>query len=387
MTTAKNNMQKLGLYIHVPFCKQKCNYCDFYSLGCSESKIPEYVSALCKHMEREASRYKDYEIDTVFFGGGTPSLIAPNDFERLTNQMKKCFHITQGAEFSIEANPGTLSREKLNCYKKCGVNRLSIGLQSTDDGCLKALGRIHTLEEFKSSYFLARQCGFDNINVDVMYGLPDQTLRDLEKTITDVCEFNPEHVSAYCLKIEENTPFYNLRQTLVLPSDDEESQMYFALCDRLEKNGYLQYEISNFAKKGARCVHNLKYWLSEEYVGFGPSAHSYFQGKRYYYENSLENYIKTLDCVDNLPERIYEEDTELSVNGKDEYVMLKMRLSDGVNEKEFFDRFGTSFISEYSDILKYVSDGFVKYENGAYSFTPKGFFVSNHILSKILKFS
>lgn len=387
MTTAKNNMQKLGLYIHVPFCKQKCNYCDFYSLGCSESKIPEYVSALCKHMEREASRYKDYEIDTVFFGGGTPSLITPNDFERLTNQMKKCFHITQGAEFSIEANPGTLSREKLNCYKKCGVNRLSIGLQSTDDGCLKALGRIHTLEEFKSSYFLARQCGFDNINVDVMYGLPNQTLRDLEKTITDVCEFNPEHVSAYCLKIEENTPFYNLRQTLVLPSDDEESQMYFALCDRLEKNGYLQYEISNFAKKGARCVHNLKYWLSEEYVGFGPSAHSYFQGKRYYYENSLENYIKTLDCVDNLPERIYEEDTELSVNGKDEYVMLKMRLSDGVNEKEFFDRFGTSFISEYSDILKYVSDGFVKYENEAYSFTPKGFFVSNHILSKILKFS
>ncbi len=385
--TVKNNMPKLGIYVHIPFCMQKCNYCDFYSLGCNELKIPDYVSAVCKHIEIEAPKYKDYEIDTVFFGGGTPSLIEPNDFERLTNQIKSSFKVTQNAEFSIEANPGTLTLEKLNCYKKCGVNRLSIGLQSTNDSYLRTLGRIHTLKDFKDSYFLARKCGFDNINIDIMYGLPNQKAEDLEKTIEEVCEFNPEHISAYCLKIEENTPFYKLRQTLKLPNDDEESQMYLALCAQLEKNGYFQYEISNFSKKGLRCLHNLKYWLSEEYIGFGPSAHSYFQGKRYYYENNLENYINSLERVYNLPEKIYEDDFELSTNSMDEYVMLKMRLSDGVNENEFLEKFGVSFISEYPDILSFVNGDFVKHDNAAFCFTPKGFFVSNYILSQILKFN
>ena len=380
-------MQKLGLYIHIPFCKQKCNYCDFYSLGCQESKIPNYINALCEHIKREAPLYKDYEFDTIFLGGGTPSLIEPKDFKKLVDTIKKHLKITQDAEFSLEANPGTLTKDKLNCYKPNGVNRISIGLQSTNDDELKCLGRIHDLEKFKESYTLAKECGISNINVDIMYGLPNQGLEDFKKTIKDVCEFNPEHISAYCLKIEENTPFYKMRESLILPNDDEEYEMYIYLCNELQNNGYEQYEISNFSKKGLRCVHNLKYWLSKEYIGFGPSAHSYFNGKRYFYEENIENYIKSLECVDNLPKKHYEEETILKENSKDEYVMLKMRLSDGIADDEFKERFGTSFISEYPSIADYISGGYIKLKNGAYSFTPKGFFVSNYILSNILSFN
>lgn len=380
-------MKSLGLYIHIPFCKQKCNYCDFYSLGCQENNIPSYIDALCEHIKKEAPLYKEYEIDTIFLGGGTPSLIEIKDLEKLVKVIKGNLSITQGAEFSIEANPGTLTKEKLACYVKNGVNRISIGLQSTNNDELMTLGRIHNFEKFEESYTLARKCGISNINIDIMYGLPNQTIEDLAKTIKDVCDFNPEHISAYCLKIEENTPFYKMRDSLTLPNDDEEYEMYIYLCSELAKYGYEQYEISNFSKKGFRCIHNLKYWLSKEYVGFGPSAHSFFKGKRYYYESNIKNYIKSLESVDKLPKRLYEEETSLSENSTDEYIMLKMRLSDGVNEQEFKEKFGTDFISEYPNILNYIKDGYIKNVNNSYAFTPKGFFVSNYILSQILKFN
>lgn len=380
-------LKNLGLYIHIPFCKQKCNYCDFYSLGCRESKIPDYIEALCEHIKREAPLYKEYKIDTIFFGGGTPSLIESRDFERLAITIKNSFKITQDAEFSLEANPGTLTKEKLSCYIKNGVNRISIGLQSTNNEELKCLGRIHDLKKFKESYTIARESGLNNINIDIMYGLPNQKISDFAKTIKDVCEFNPEHISAYCLKIEENTPFYKIRNSLILPNDDEEYEMYIYLCNELKKQGYEQYEISNFSKKGSRCIHNLKYWLSKEYIGFGPSAHSYFNGKRYFYENNVEKYIKCLECVDKLPKKHYEDETSLKDNSMDEYVMLKLRLSDGVDEQDFKRMFGTEFIEEYPQILKYLTDEFIVYRNGAYSFTPKGFFVSNYILAQILHFN
>lgn len=387
---AKNNMSKtLGLYIHIPFCKQKCNYCDFYSLGCKESNIPSYIDALCTHIKKEAPLYKDYQIDTVFIGGGTPSLVSINDFSKLANTLKNSFLFTQNAEFSIEANPGTLTKEKLNCYKQNGVNRLSIGLQSANDDELKVLGRIHTYNEFLNSYNLARECGFDNINIDVMYGLPNQKLDTLKNTLSKICDLHPEHISAYCLKIEEGTPFYKIQDTLLLPSDDEEHEMYMYLCNELAKHGYEQYEISNFSKKDRRCVHNLKYWLSEEYIGFGPSAHSFFNGQRYYYEDNINTYldINSGGCVDNSLKKHYEEDTELDIGSMDEYVMLKMRLSDGVNEKEFYDKFSTPFITQYPKINDFLKDGYITHNNGAYSFTPKGFFVSNYILTRILKFN
>lgn len=380
----------LGLYIHIPFCKQKCNYCDFYSLGCQENNIPSYIEALCTHIKREAPLYKDYQIDTVFIGGGTPSLVSEKNFTYLVDTLKNSFIFTQSAEFSIEANPGTLTKEKLNCYKQNGVNRLSIGLQSVSNTELKALGRIHSYDEFLNSYNLARECGFDNINIDVMYGLPNQALDSLKDTLSKVCSLYPEHISAYCLKIEDGTPFYKIQDTLKLPSDDEEYEMYMYLCNELAKHGYEQYEISNFSKKDRRCVHNLKYWLSQEYIGFGPSAHSFFNGERYYYLDSIQNYlndIKISQSVDNLPKKHYEEQSDLPICSADEYLMLKMRLSDGVSEAEFKSKFGTSLLDNYPEIQDYLKDGYIEHKNGAYSFTPKGFFVSNYILAKILKFN
>lgn len=377
-------MKKLGLYIHIPFCIKKCAYCDFYSLCHTKAKEEQYINALCKHIEWEAPLYKDYEFDTVFLGGGTPSVLSVSSFNTLVNTIKKHLNLTQGGEFTVEANPGTLTREKLVAYKNAGVNRLSVGLQSTNDSELAALGRIHTLDTFKESYYLARECGFDNISIDVMYGLPNQKTEDFLKTLDHVCDFSPEHISAYCLKIEDNTPFGRQRNTLALPSDEEEYQMYISLCEILEKRGYKQYEISNFAKDNYRSRHNLKYWLSHEYISFGPSSHSYYNGIRYSYPNDIDSYIE--QAMHSIPVRESEEllEPSLKMEQMDEYVMLKLRLVDGISETDFKSLFCADFIKEYPNIEKYVKSGHVSHQNGVFHFTPKGFFVSNFILTEIL---
>lgn len=382
-------MKRLGLYIHIPFCKQKCSYCDFYSMACTQ-KISQYISAISKQIENDSSLYKDYEFDSIFIGGGTPSLVEPSDFEKLANTIKNSIKQTQDLEFSIEANPGTLTKEKLIAYKNAGVNRLSIGLQSTDNDTLKSLGRIHTLEDFENSYYLARECGFENISLDLMYSLPNQTCEQFAKTLKKAISYNPEHISAYSLKIEENTPFGKIKDTLVLPSEDEEYDMYMMLCDTLEKHGYKQYEISNFSKPGYESHHNLKYWLSEEYIGIGPSAHSYFNGQRYFYQPSIDDYISAIES-DSLPEKIFEETeknrhSQAEISKKDEYMMLKLRLSSGVNETEYSARFDSNLLSDYPKIKKYLDLGYMKKNLASYSFTPKGFFVSNYILTDILSF-
>ncbi|MBE6673627.1 MAG: radical SAM family heme chaperone HemW [Ruminococcaceae bacterium] len=377
-------MKKLGLYIHIPFCIKKCAYCDFYSLCHTKAKEEKYINALCKHIEREAPQYKDCEFDTVFFGGGTPSVLSVSSFNALVNTIKKHLNLTQGGEFTVEANPGTLTRDKLMAYKNAGVNRLSIGLQSTNDSELTVLGRIHTLSTFEESYYLARECGFDNISIDVMYGLPNQTLDNFSKTLDHVCDFAPEHISAYCLKIEDNTPFGKIKDTLILPSDEEEYQMYIFLCKELEKRGYKQYEISNFAKDNRRSNHNLKYWLSREYISFGPSSHSYYNGVRYSYPCDIDSYIDQAEI--KIPERVTEEQIEpcLKMEQMDEYVMLKLRLVDGISEADFKSLFGTDFLNEYPSIEKFVKSGHVSHQNGIFHFTPEGFFVSNYILTEIL---
>ncbi len=373
-------MKKLGLYIHIPFCKQKCSYCDFYSLGCYDN-TEIYIDALCKHIRSEAPAYRDYEIDTVFIGGGTPSILSCDELKRLLSTVKNEFNLTQDAELSVEANPGTLDREKLLCLKQGGVNRLSLGLQSTSDSELKTLGRIHTYKEFLEGYSLAREVGFNNINVDIMYGLPNQSIDILSKTIEDVCKVEPEHISAYCLKIEENTPFYKQRDTLNLPSDDKEYEMYIYICNELEKNGYLQYEISNFSKEGKRCKHNIKYWLSQEYIGFGPSAHSFFNGKRYYYSRSINDYINQAN--DGAPLKIYEEETSILEGSPEEFLMLSLRLSDGVDLVEFKNKFGTDLLQKFPKIRHFIGD-FMALSDKKLHFTKKGFFVSNYILTQII---
>ena len=350
--------------------------------------MSDYIKALEKQIILESPLYKDYEIDTVFIGGGTPSLIESNDFISLACTLKKHLNLTQGLEFTIEANPGTITKEKLLAYKQAGVNRLSIGLQSTNDRELKELGRIHTLSEFKDGYKLARDCGFDNISIDIMYSLPSQTIDIFEKTLSEVIGFLPEHISSYSLKIEKGTPFGKIKDSLNIPSEDDEYDMYMAMCQTLEKHGYNQYEISNFSKAGYESRHNLKYWLSEEYIGFGPSAHSYFNGKRYYYEKCLDSYIKKINSG-SLPEKIEEEkdkNASAQISNIDEYLMLRLRLSRGVDENDVKEKFAIDLLTKYPRILDFLKSGYMKKEGSAYSFTAKGFFVSNFILTEILSF-
>ena len=381
-------MQSAGLYIHIPFCIKKCNYCDFYSVG-STDKMGEYEEAMKKQIIIESPLYKDYEFDTIFIGGGTPSLVSASGLESLVSTIKNNLNLKDGFEFTLEANPGTLTKEKLTAYKKAGVNRLSIGLQSTNDSELKMLGRIHNLSDFENSFLLARECGFENISVDIMYSLPNQKVSDLKNTLEKVISYNPEHISAYSLKIEENTHFGKIKDTLPLPNEDEEYEMYMTLCSVLSKNGYEQYEISNFAKKGYESRHNLKYWLSEQYLGIGPSAHSYIKNQRYYYAPCLNEYLAKIE-KGTMPEKIKEtqENDHVSpqISKIDEYIMLRLRLSSGVDEVEIRDKFGVDLLEKYPKILNFVSLGYMKKSGTKYSFTSKGFFVSNYILTEILSF-
>lgn len=334
-------------------------------------------------MQRDSHFYSDCVFDTVFIGGGTPSLMSASDTRLLLNTVKGCFNLTQDVEFSIEANPGTLDRERLIACREGGVNRLSIGLQSANDSELYVLGRIHTLGEFEKTYSLARECGFENINIDIMYALPNQTIAELEKTLEYVCSLSVEHISAYCLKIEQGTPFFKRADTLCLPDEDTQYEMYMRLCDVLKSNGYEQYEISNFSKNGRRCMHNMKYWLSHDYVGFGPSAHSFLDGKRYFYENNTDKYISCVKAGAS-PLRLEEETHDLGREEKmDEYIMLAMRLCDGVDAIDFKNRFGCELLSIY-DFDKYIKSGHIIKKGNAYAFTPAGFFVSNYILSDLL---
>lgn len=369
-------MRALGLYIHIPFCKQKCNYCDFYSLGgCEKSTIEEYIDCLCKQIEKEQEEYKDYTVDTIFLGGGTPSLVAPKDVKKLFTQIYKCFKIEKCAEISIEINPGTVDEEKLKAYKSVGINRISIGLQSTSNKDLKALGRIHTYEVFLETYKQIRNMGFENVSVDLMYGLPDQKTADFLKILEQVSDFQPEHISAYCLKIEENTPFGRIKDTLSLPTDEEEYETYLALCSFLEKKGYLQYEISNFSKAGFRSKHNLKYWLGEEYLGLGPGAHSFIGGKRFSYLPSLEKYI-------SFPSKEYDK-SDSTLSSEDEYLMLRLRLSDGVDSRAFYLKFGKELTKTYPNIEKFIKSGHILADNGIYKLSTDGLFVSNYILTEL----
>lgn len=382
-------MNKLGLYIHIPFCIKKCNYCDFYSCARTE-KMKEYIAAICKQIIVEAPIYKDYTFNSIFIGGGTPSLIDSESFLLLTNTIKDNLSLTANFEFSIEANPGTITKEKLLAYKLGGVNRISIGLQSTFDDELKTLGRIHDYKTFLKNYNLVREYGFDNINIDIMYSLPSQKKEIFLKTLKRVMELAPEHISAYSLKIEEQTPFGKMKSSLILPDEDEEYDTYISMCALLSKNGYLQYEISNFSKEGYECVHNLKYWQSEEYIGIGPSAHSFFKGERYSYSSNMDEYILKIQ-ENKMPLKIVEQNEENKhvspqISKMDEYVMLKMRLSRGVDLNEFEALFGKKFIEAYPQINVYLKTGHILFEKGAYKFTPKGFFVSNYILTDILNF-
>ena len=272
-------MKEMSLYIHIPFCKQKCLYCDFPSYAGKENLIDDYINALNKEI---LNKCRDFKIISIFIGGGTPSYLDEKNLESLFKTIN-LLNLQDIMEFTVECNPGTLNEEKLKIMKKYNVNRISMGLQSTNDSLLKEIGRIHTFEEFKKNYFQARKAGFENINMDLMFGLPDQSLEDWEKTLEDAVSLNPDHISAYSLIIEEGTCFYKLynNNKLNLPSEDDERNMYLITKKILNRHGYHQYEISNYSKDKKECFHNKVYWKCNEYLGLGVSASSFIDEKRF----------------------------------------------------------------------------------------------------------
>lgn len=370
----------IGLYVHIPFCKRKCNYCDFCSVPAEDDAVAKYIDSLNEEI-KSYKRLEKIKVDSIFIGGGTPSYISASNILKITDTIRNSFLVTDDVEFTIEINPGTLDVEKAIAFEKAGVNRVSIGMQSIHENELKKLGRIHNYNEFVSAFEIVKKYITDNINVDIMYAIPNQTKESFERTLESVIELQPTHISCYGLIIEEGTPFFDWKDSLMLPGEEDEVLMY-TLADSLLCNaGYEHYEISNYAKPGYRCVHNLKYWKDEEYIGVGISAHSYYEGKRYsntcdfneYYNSCGEKYRKV----------------QAHIKGKDpfEYAMLALRLSDGFSLSEYEALFGKSFLDGKEMLInKYEANGLMKIDGDRIKITSKGFYLSNALLTELLDF-
>ena len=378
----------LGLYLHIPFCEKKCLYCDFYSIPAANEQLKQlYLDALLMHLDEHILQFDPYLVDSVYIGGGTPSLLSGKQLSTLMKRIRRNFHVTHDCEATIEVNPGTVDKDKLAAFRRAGVNRLSIGCQSFYDNDLKVCGRIHSAQDNVRVLDDAVAAGFQNINVDVMYGLPNQNLESVLGSLDRAIKLGAKHISLYGLKIEEGTPFYAMRNKLRLPDEDRESEMYFVSCEMLRRSGFQHYEISNFAKPGFESVHNLKYWNCREYVGFGPAAHSFFSGKRFSYKKSLALYIKNFTDHYEGP-GIVDQCIDIPFGAQmAEYVMLRMRLGEGVDCEEFRRRFGRSFESVYQNkMAPFLKSGhIVKTQNG-YAFTEQGMYVSNYILARMIDF-
>ena len=390
MQTNSFDKKRLGIYIHVPFCKSKCAYCDFNSSVCqSAERMTAYVDALVAHMESYRAAAQNYEPNTVFIGGGTPTALPPEELFRIVKAVKHNFKLTKNAEFTIEANPATVSYATLVKLRRMGVNRLSMGLQSAHENELQALSRTHTRKDFARSFKMARDAKFDNINVDLMFGIPYQTTDSLLHTIRYLTRVQPDHISLYDLKIEPGTPFYRNYSEIApyLPDDDTEADMYISAIEMLRNCGYLQYEISNFARPGHMCAHNLKYWNCDEYLGFGVSAHSYFNGSRFSFTADVDRYMQGVTVKDSRVRITDECDIVEERERMGEYIMLRLRLTAGLDEREFFHRFGLSFEALYAEkCQKFIQNGFMTAKKGVYALTPSGMFISNYILSDLLEF-
>lgn len=388
--------KKLGLYLHIPFCKSKCAYCDFFSTDsvvCKGRKIPEamklYCGALKNNMRIVSERTTQYNVDTVFIGGGTPTALPAKLLIDIVKEVERDFYLDEDCEFTVEMNPATADKRLLKKLRRAGVNRISIGLQSAHNHELAALSRIHNVGDFAESFQMAREAGFDNINIDVMFGIPEQTKETFMETLAFVVSMKPEHISMYNLRIEDGTPFGAKANMLPLPDEDTEVSMYLDAIDYLESHGYHQYEISNFARDGRECRHNRRYWLGEEYLGCGPAAHSYFGGRRFALRRSLAQYCKLLETKGtSIPSSLLDE--SYTVDRREEaaeYLMLRFRLTEGIDPADFSRRFGADFEAIFGKKLaRYVAGGHMTHEGGRYALTPRGMLVSNTILADIIPF-
>ncbi len=345
-------MEELGIYIHIPFCKQKCFYCDFCSFANKNEMQEKYVETVINEIKNITHKEK-YTVTTIYLGGGTPSILNPDYIKNILQEIKSSFEILDDAEITIEINPGTVNEEKLKKYKEYGINRLSIGLQSANDKILKKIGRIHDYKQFEETFFYARKCGFKNINVDLMIGLPTQAVEDVKQTLEKIIQKNPEHISVYSLIIEEGTIIEKLinENKLQLPDEETERIMYWTVVNELKENGYNQYEISNFSKKTYESKHNTNCWKQKQYIGLGISAHSYLNKKRYSNTNNIEEYIKNIQ-ESNISKNItiHEEQTEEST--MNEYMLLGLRMIQGININEFKQKFKIDPTIKYKETLE-----------------------------------
>lgn len=366
-------MKQLGLYIHVPFCEKKCPYCDFYSVSAAQDVLDKYTEKICRVLENY-SENSHFSFDTAYFGGGTPSLIGSENLVKIMDVARNYLKSSTN-EVTLEINPTTLPVLDFNRLREGGFNRLSIGLQSAVDNELNLLGRRHSVKDVENAINLAKKAGFLNISLDLMVATPGQTINSLKRSIDFCISQEVQHISAYLLKIEKETQFFENKSNLQLKNEDEEADMYLFLVSELQKNGFKQYEISNFAKEGCESQHNLKYWNSQEYLGVGPSAHSFIDGKRFFYPRSLKDFLSgNLSAIED------------GIGGTiEEYAMLKLRLCEGLNNAEFKASFGVDIPENYfkraEDFQKY---GLTVVNDESVCFTPKGFLLSNELISRII---
>lgn len=369
-------MNKIGLYLHVPFCEKKCPYCDFYSVHASEDSLNLYTDCMIDRLKYNSDKIKR-PADTLYFGGGTPGLLGGERVARLIGQARACFGL-DGAEITAEVNPGVDLTGFLQGFRAAGGNRLSIGMQSADDRELERLGRRHTAAQAAEAVAAARKSGIENISLDLMLGIEGQTVESARRSAAFCAELGVPHVSAYLLKIEPRTAFYQRREQLQLPDEDETCSLYEAACEELERHGLMQYEISNFARPGFESRHNLKYWHCEEYLGLGPAAHSFLNGKRFYEMRDLRAFL-----AGQAPEE--DADPEMPAGGPEEYAMLALRLTEGLQEARYRDRFGGPIPERWKRAAqRYARVGLTECWPEGFRFTRKGFLVSNALLAEIL---
>lgn len=375
-------MPKLSLYVHIPFCIQKCNYCDFLSAKSTLSQRKAYSAALCREVEAEAKQYMDYEVETVFLGGGTPSVMETNELEALFELIRKKYRLTEQAEITIEVTPGTVDLQKLLRYRKMGINRLSIGLQSMKEKELELLGRIHTPNDFMQAFSMARTAGFNNINIDLMAALPGQTKGDFLESLDEVINLEPEHISAYSLILEEGTPFYEWeKQGKLLPvlEEEEERSLDHTIEETLKRAGYERYEISNYARAGRECRHNKVYWTRGNYAGFGVGAASMVENIRWSNTADFEKYLAAAGREDIRKASVISQKEQI-----EEFMFLGLRLSEGVSVKVFEETFGCSLDSVYGVLLRKLEEqGLVLYGDNV-MLTTYGRDISNFVMSQFL---
>lgn len=372
----------LGIYIHIPFCRCKCDYCDFYSLAGCDDRMDAYQKALLAHIRETSRLVRGCHVDSIYFGGGTPSYYGEKRIRELISALHRLFSVTKGAEITLEANPDSLERLAILRLRRAGVNRLSLGMQSASDEQLVALHRPHTFSQVVGAVVAARSAKIKNLSLDLIYGLPGQDLESWKVTVEKALALQPEHLSCYALKVEEGTPLYGrVARGEALPDDDAQADMYLWAVARLEEAGYLQYEISNFAKPGFQSRHNLKYWLGREYIGFGPGAHSDFGGRRYSFVKDLEGYISGVLNGGNIVE---ESEIIPKRERSGEYLMLRLRTTRGIEEWEYRREYLMNFEPIEAKLSLYEHSGWVTRADKRWRFTPKGFLISNQLIGELL---